>query len=75
MFTTTVGHITIGDSRGAEVQRIILGGQPVGLDDATLILVLLIIERTSLQAMRVLCVQKLRTQQCLEHLLGIICGL
>ena len=48
-------HLSI--SRSSEVQRVILGWQTVSLDDASLLLVVLVVEGTGLEAVGVLCVE------------------
>lgn len=45
------------------------------MDDAALVLVILVVEGARLKAVWVLCVEQLRAQKRLIHLLGIICRL
>ena len=45
------------------------------MDDAALILVILVVESAGLKTVRVLSVEQLCAQKCLIHLLGIICRL
>ena len=58
-----------------EIQRVILCWQSIGLNDAALILVILVAEGARLKAVWVLSVEQLRAQKCLIHLFGIICRL
>ena len=55
-----------------EIQRVILCWKSIGLDDAALVLVILVVEGARLEAVRVLGVEQLRAQQRLVHLLRVV---
>ena len=59
-------HIATG--RSSKVQRVVLRRQSIGLHHTAILLIIVVVKRASLQAMRVLSLQELRAKQGLVHL-------
>ena len=62
----------IATSRSSKVQRVVLRRQSIGLHHTAILLIIVVVKRASLQAMRVLSLQELRAKQGLVHLLCIV---